>query len=556
MKLLTTQEMRDLEAAANQSGLPYDTMMERAGQATAQVVRDRLEGTGDILVLVGPGNNGGDGLVAARYLKQWGHEPTVYIWRRNLSDDPNLERARGVGLDLVRADDDSKGRQLCALAASCNVIVDALLGTGIVGGLRGSLPKLLKRIHATLKKRAGASAPGDDVPTVRPSAAEKMARPCAGGPLIVSVDLPSGLNSDTGEVDPLALRADCTVTFAAPKRGHYSYPGADWVGELVVADIGIPTADVACRIEVAEAQSVAALLPARPSQGHKGTFGKAMVVAGSINYVGAPRLAAEAVYRAGAGIVTLAIPGAIQGCVSAQLTEATYLLLPHELGALKASAAPLLQEALVGYDALLIGPGLGQAPETDAFLWGLLSGEREQRTIGFGQTQASAHRAVDLPPLVLDADGLNLLAGRKGWRKALPKDTVLTPHPGEMARLLGCSIAEVNADRLTVAQQAAEKWRCTVALKGAYTVVAARDGRQTVIPFANPALASGGTGDVLAGAIVGLLAQGMGGYQAAAVGAFLHGMAAEAWRQENGDRGLLASELLARIPQAIKALVG
>lgn len=555
MKLLTSQQIRDLEAAANQDGLPYDTMMERAGRATAQEVHRRLDQPGAILVLVGPGNNGGDGLVAARYLKQWGHEPTVYIWRRSLAEDPNLERARGVDLPFVRADDDAKGRRLCELVASCDVIVDALLGTGIVGGLRGSLPKLLKRIHATIETRSSAADLGDEVPTVRPTTAEKVAGPPC-GPLIVAVDLPSGLNSDTGEVDPLALRAECTVTFAAPKLGHYGNPGADWVGELIVADIGIPTPDASCRIDVADAGAMAALLPARPSQGHKGTFGKAMVVAGSINYVGAPRLAAEGAYRAGAGIVTLAIPGAIHGCVSAQLTEATYILLPHEMGALKESAATLLQEALAGYDALLIGPGLGQAPETNAFLWGLLSGEREQRAIGFGQTQTSTHRAVDLPPLVLDADGLNLLAGHKHWHKALPKDSVLTPHPGEMARLLGCTTSEVNNDRLAVSQQAAEKWRCTVVLKGAYSVVAARDGRQTVIPFSNPALASGGTGDVLAGAIVGLLAQGMDGYGAAVVGAYLHGMAAETWRQENGDRGLLASELLPRIPQAIKALVG
>jgi len=530
-------------------------MMERAGRATAQVVRDRLKKPGRILVLVGPGNNGGDGLVAARYLQQWGHEPTVYIWRRSLAEDPNLERARGVDLPLVRADDDAKGKQLSELVSGCDTIVDALLGTGIVGGLRGSLPKLLKRIHATLQTRSGEPTDGDEVPTVRPTAAEAIAGARV-GPLIVAVDLPSGLNSETGDVDPLALHADCTVTFAAPKRGHYGFPGADWVGELIVADIGIETPDASCHIDVADAQSVASLLPTRPSQGHKGTFGKAMVVAGSINYVGAARLAAEGAYRTGAGIVTLAIPGAIHGCVSAQLTEATYLLLPHEMGALKESAAPLLQEALAGYDALLIGPGLGQAPETGAFLWALLSGEREHRAIGFGQTQMTAHQAVELPPLVLDADGLNLLAGHKHWHKALSKDSVLTPHPGEMARLLGCKPSEVNADRLTVAQEAAEKWRCTVLLKGAYTVVAARDGRRTVIPFANPALASGGTGDVLAGAIVGLLAQGMSGYEAAVVGAYLHGMAAEAWRHENGDRGLLASELLPRLPRAIKALLG
>ena len=555
MKLLTMQEMRDLEAAANRGGLAYDTMMERAGRATAQVVRDYLPANGQrVLILVGPGNNGGDGLVAARHLAQWGYEVTVYIWRRSLAEDPNLARVEGLSLAILRADDDAKGQLLREQVAHCDALIDALLGTGIVGGLRGGLPKLLEWINAALAQRALDAAETVDVPVVCPE--RRVTRSGARvRPLIVAVDLPSGLDSDTGEIDPLALQADCTVTFAHPKRGHYLYPGADWVGELWVADIGI-AAELAKTIplDVATAEAVARTLPKRPSQGHKGTFGKAMVVAGSLNYVGAPHLAAEAAYRVGAGLVTLGIPAAIHGAVSARLIEATFILLPHELGALKPSACPLLREGLRGYSALLVGPGLGQAPETAAFLWRLLTQASKRSDIGFAQPASEPHAEVRLPPLVLDADGLNLLAAHEGWHKALPPDTVLTPHPGEMARLLGCDIAAVNADRLTIARQAALQWGCTVLLKGAYSVVAGSDGRQTVLPFANPALASGGTGDVLAGAIVGLMAQGMAGYEAAVAGAFLHAQAGESWRREVGDRGLLASELLPRLPQALAGL--
>ncbi|MBC7256798.1 MAG: NAD(P)H-hydrate dehydratase, partial [Chloroflexi bacterium] len=338
--------------------------------------------------------------------------------------------------------------------------------------------------------------------------------------------MPSGLDCDTGAIDEAALRADLTVTFAHPKRGHLAFPGAECVGELLVADIGIaPSLAQDLPIEVATAAQVASWLPRRPPNAHKGTFGKALIIAGSTNYVGAPRLAAEAAYRVGAGLVTLALAGSVYPVVASRLTEPTYLVLPDDMGVLTADALKVLAERLTGYEALLVGPGLGQEKVTEAFLAGLLSGQwRAPRPpIGFGTAETAPAAPAPLPPLVLDADALNLLARLPERLSTLPANTVLTPHPGEMARLSALSVEEINADRLGVAKRFAEAWRCTLLLKGAYTVVAAPDAPTVVIPFANPALATAGTGDVLAGAIVGLIAQGLAPYRAAICGAYIHG---------------------------------
>jgi NAD(P)H-hydrate epimerase len=587
MKLVTTGEMRQLERAANDSGHSYAAMMERAGQATALAIKERLATeVARVLVLVGPGNNGGDGLAAARYLHEWGHKVTVYIWKRELQEDPNLARAQELGLPILWAAEDggwppsppiqsgaSGGwGQLEALVREADVLVDALLGTGVTGPLRGTLRELLSAVQRALSRGVQLNAPTGRS-SVRVGGVQANASPLRGildgpaereqraRPLVVAVDVPSGLNCDTGEIDPLALRADLTVTFAYPKRGHFLFPGAGYVGELLVADIGIaPTLAEGLPDQVATPELVACLLPPRSLDAHKGTFGKALIVAGSANYTGAPCLAAEAAYRSGAGLVTLAVAEAIYPIVAGKLTEATYLLLPHELGALVPEAWQVLAGRAEGYDALLVGPGLGREPATGNFLFALLSGRRRadrgtacRARTSFASTPEAGER-LKLPPMVIDADGLNLLAGRPRWWESLPTGSVLTPHPGEMARLLGGEARLVEAERISTARDAAQRWGCTVVLKGAYTVVASAEGRTTLIPFANPALATAGTGDVLAGAIVGLMAQGLPGYQAALCGAYLHGLAGELRRKEIGPAGMLAGDLLPLLPLAIRQL--
>jgi NAD(P)H-hydrate epimerase len=385
-------------------------------------------------------------------------------------------------------------------------------------------------------------------------------------PRVLAVDVPSGLDCDSGAVDPATLPADSTVTFAFPKRGQFLFPAAAYLGELWVADIGIPP-ELASEIpiEVSTPSLVRSILPARPLNAHKGTFGKVMVVAGSPNYTGAAYLAASAAARAGAGLVTLGIADSLHPILASKLAETTFLLLPHDTGVLAPSAVRPLLEKLGDYDALLLGPGLGRDEKTQDFVAQLIGPEAggKKGHLGFVEPATPGTRAGRrLPPLVIDADGLNALSELPNWAHALPPLTVLTPHPGEMARLLDATVAEVEADRVQVARRAATEWNAVIVLKGAYTVIAGppseheaeADAAVYVNPFANPALASAGSGDVLAGTIASLLAQGLAPLEAAVAGAYVHGLAGELARQEIGAAGALAGDLLPRLPTSIQRI--
>jgi hydroxyethylthiazole kinase-like uncharacterized protein yjeF len=340
--------------------------------------------------------------------------------------------------------------------------------------------------------------------------------------------------------------------------GLLRFPGAGAVGDIVVADIAIP-ADLAndVLLEMTTAGQIRDWLPSRPHSAHKGTFGRVLIVAGSANYVGAAALAGAAATRVGAGLVTMALPLPIQPAVAAQLVEATYLLLPHDLGVIASGAVKVLGEKMGEYEALLLGPGLTQEKETIAFVHAFLGLERMERKghIGFRASwEAQELERPELPPLVVDADGLNALAKVSDWWKVLPPGTILTPHPGEMARLIGgeTTAREIQADREGVARSMAAEWGAVVVLKGALTVVAGPDGREVVVPFANAGLATAGSGDVLAGAIVGLRAQGMDAFEAAVAGTYLHGLAGELARVDLGDMGMVAGDLPPRLPLALR----
>jgi len=554
MKLVTTEEMRLIEQATDKSGLSYAIMMEKAGEKAAQAVQERISPEpANVLVLVGPGNNGGDGLVAGCHLRQWQHQVTLYIWKRDQEPDPNLTRAQEMGIPIVRASQDDGFHQLGALVQDCEVLIDALLGTGLIGALRGRLRDLLGAVRQSLDARA--AQPTKVVAPLRDILSPLPGPDQSNRPLLVAIDVPTGLICDTGEIDPLALSFDLTVTFGYPKRGQFLFPGAGHVGKLLVADIGLdPALAEGIGVEVATPEQVAVMLPTRPLDAHKGTFGKALIVAGSANYVGAPCLAAEAAYRIGAGLVTLAVPERIYPLVATKLDEPTFLVLPDDMGVLVPTALRVLAERIDDYDVLLVGPGLGTETTTKDFCAGLIEGRWRTgpKPIGFGTSGRDTSQRPNLPPLVLDADALNLLAGLKSWWEHLPQETVLTPHPGEMARLLACDVQTVQGDRIGVARSAAMQWGCTLVLKGAYSVVASPEGTVTVIPFANPALATAGSGDVLAGAILGLMAQGMASSSSAICGAYLHGLAAQIVSQQYGHTGIMASDLLSLLPLAVK----
>lgn len=534
IKIFTVAEMVAAEKASDTAGNRYDQMMEKAGRSVAEAIIERYPVEGkSILVLVGPGNNGGDGLVAGRYLAQAGADVAFYLYKpRNPEQDHNFAQIQEMGLFVIEAEFDQRYRVLRTRLSITNLVIDALLGTGVTRSVGGQLAELMKQVKAALASKGAREqgSSGDLVSLSKPFSLTPHL-PISPAIPVAAVDCPSGLNCDTGALDELALPAELTVTFAGPKRGHFIFPGAAACGELVVADIGIATdlpEVAAVDVELATAVYVQTHLPQRPIDGHKGTFGTALIVAGSSHYWGAPMLAGRAAYRVGAGLVALAVPQKIRATVAGNLPEATYPPVPDD-AVFSAASLSFLQET-VAAKAMLVGPGLDNARE---FMAALLVAE-------------------NLPPLVIDADGLNLLAQLPDWATKLPPHTILTPHPGEMARLMGISLVELKQrERVTLAQEQAAKWGHIVLLKGAYTVVAEPNGRTHILPFANPALGAAGSGDVLAGVIVGLLAQGLESYAAAVVGGYLHAAAADLFPD---DTGLMAGELANLLPKAIRKL--
>ena len=514
MKVVTAEQMRALERRAVESGIEEDALMETAGLGVARHVAQLLDGIRGrrVVVLVGPGNNGGDGMVAARYLADWGALVTLYMTSARRRDD-KFEDCRARRVRVVEAAEDPEQWQLGSYLPLTDVVIDAVLGIGSERPLEGELRRLMASIQDLRRESARAK--------------------------LIAVDLPTGVDADTGACDDACFPADVTLTLGAPKVGLFRFPGAACVGRLETVPIGLPDdADGDIDLELADAATVRGLLPERPIAAHKGTFGHVAVVAGSRKLVGASVLAAASAYRAGAGLVTLAAPETVDRMVAPQLLEQVHLLLAEtEDGHVAADAAGPVRALFGAASAAVVGPGLGDGDSVRSFLGALLLAEP----------------ALTIP-VVIDADGLNALAQTYDWPDRLRAAAVLTPHPGEMSRLLGRPIAEIEEDRVATAREAAERWRQVVVLKGAHTVVASPDGRAALSPFANPALATAGTGDVLAGIIGSLLAQGAAPYDAGVAGVYVHAAAGEAIREEMGDAGLLASDLLSRVPVVLRNL--
>lgn len=514
MKLVTSEQMRALEQAAAAAGVAADQLMENAGLATAQEAWMLLGSLEDrrIIVLCGPGNNGGDGLVAARHLADWGVQVYVYLVQPR-SDDPLLQPLREMEVAILAADDDANQQALKETMVGADLVIDALLGTGRARPIEGTIAAILDAV--------------------------KAARTGTFPPKLLAVDLPSGLDADTGAVDEHAVQADQTVTFGFPKLGLHTQ-SRDVAGRLQVVEIGIPAGlEEDLPLELLTTAWVRKRLPERPAGANKGSFGKVLSLTGSFSYPGAAYLATAAAARAGAGLVTFACARGLVPVLAARLAEGTFLPLPDDDGYLAAEAIEPLVEALAQYTVLLAGCGLAQRPSVEQLLRELV------KRIPAGM------RGV-----VLDADALNNLAGQAGWWNDLPPTTVVTPHPGEMARLTGKSVTEIQSARMTVAADAAHAWGVTVVLKGAGTIVAAPDGRIWLAPFSNAVLATAGTGDVLAGTIAAMLAQGLPAPEAAACGVFLHGTAGDLVGKELGDAGALASDVLAALPRARREVLG
>lgn len=503
--------MRRLEKSAIEYGLNYDDLIEKAGLAVAkETVKILRTAVGKrILVLVGPGNNGTDGLVAARHLARWGSTVVVYLVTGKQNDQQKIRLAREQDVLITSHSNDKDFRKLESEIRSSDAIMDAVLGTGRSRPLDGTTKTIMLRLN----EYHG---------------------------ILISLDIPTGIDADTGHMDPATPKATFTLALGHPKVGHFQIPAAEKVGQLEILDIGIPKAETQkIELEMLTPSWVKRRLPSRSLGDHKGTYGHALIVGGSGKYPGAICLATQGALRSGVGLVTAAIPRTIQPSLVSRLIEAIQLALPDdEFGNLSPDSLNTIYMSLPNYNAIAVGCGIGQSANTDAFIKKLLLSNPNLKQ-----------------PLVVDADGLNCLSNIRKWSSLLPTPTVLTPHPGEMSRLTGLSISEIQSRRIDIVKECAAKWGAIVVLKGAFTLIASPNGICRLSPFANPILATGGTGDILCGIIAGLAAQGMSLEDAASCGVYLHAAAAEQLKQSRGYRGATASDLLEILPGSTKAIM-
>ncbi len=506
MRVVTAAQMAELDRRATKEyGIPVSRLMDAAGRRVAQAAEEFLgvQGGRRVLVLAGKGNNGGDGLVAARYLRAKGFDVRALLTVSQ--GDPAGEPARALaaaanaGVTIHSVPASPSGDEL----AHEDLIIDALFGTGFHGPVGGVAAALI-------------------------DSANRSAKP------ILAVDIPSGLDTDTGRWEGSCIRAAATVTMGLPKIGLLVYPGAEMAGTIYVADIGYPAPlrdDPSIPTHVVTAEMIRALLPVRRPDTHKGTYGRVLIIAGSVGFTGAAALATLGALRAGSGLVVVGVPQSVYAIVASKVTEGMPTPLPDASGALTSDAVGRIEELAAGADAIAVGPGLSSASGVLAVVEVLLAGSR---------------------PLVIDADGLNVLAGRSGALDRAHGTAVLTPHPGELSRLTGVSAAEIQHDRLQAARSAATRFKSIVILKGARTVVATPEGEAFIIPTGNPGMATGGMGDVLTGAVASFIGQGLHPTQAAYAAAYLHGVAADLIANARGMVGMLASEVADHLPLAIQ----
>lgn len=511
MKTVAAETMQELDRLTiERYGVPGLELMERAGRSCAEIIHERY-GTGrerSVAVFAGKGNNGGDGYVIARILHGLGWRVTLLLLasRVEIHGDArvNLDRMP-EGVLLV----DVAGGEAEILARVCasDLIVDALLGTGLKSEVSGRYAASIGAINSS-------------------------------GKPVVAVDIPSGVDATTGRILGTAVRADLTVTFALAKFGHILYPGAECTGELRVVDIGIPSelVDAAPSVEYFDGASAAVVLRRRSRICHKGDNGHSLIIAGSTGKSGAAAMAANSAMRSGAGLVTLAVPESIHAVLEVKCTESMTVPLPcNGSGEISPVASRRIMELLPGRDVVAIGPGLGMSDDT----W------RMVREIVV---------AVRVP-LVMDADALNAVVGHLDGIRNAPSPVIMTPHPGEMARLAAVSVAEVESDRLGIAARFAAEYGVYLVLKGAKTVVAAPNGRLAVNASGNPGMASGGMGDVLTGVVTALLAQGYEPFVACCLAVFCHGAAGDLVAEEKGEMGLVATDVQETLPYVFKMLV-
>jgi NAD(P)H-hydrate epimerase len=537
--LFTAAEMRALDARAiGELGIPGTRLMEAAGTGAARLIIRQLGPVRGrrVAIVCGKGNNGGDGFVVARRLRAAGARVRVALVARRAEVRGDaawaLGRWRGPVLEIA-AEPDLPG--LARLLAGAEVIVDALLGTGVTGGARGLVAAAIEAIN----RAAGPAGPAPARTRRSPRPRTGVASGARSAPVVVALDLPSGLSADRGEIVEPVVRAALTATFAGRKRSLCLHPSAERAGRVEVIPIGVPEEEVARGIQtfLLEASDVRPWLRRRPADAHKGTYGHLLVVAGSVGRTGAAALAGRAAVRTGVGLCTIATPASQQPIVAALGMEPMTERLPETPRAtLAREARAAVLRLAERTDALALGPGLSTDGETQDLVRDLVAEVRL--------------------PMVIDADGLNALAGRLEVVRGAPAPRLLTPHPGEMARLLGLTVPEVQADRIELVRRAAGQAGAWIVLKGAGSAIGAPDGRVYVNPTGNPAMATGGSGDVLTGMAGALLARRLEPLAALLCAVYLHGLAGDLAAEAIGGEGLAAGDIAEAIPRARATVAG
>lgn len=506
MKIVSVAEMVQLEKDANNCGISYDVMMNHAGMGVAAWLKSNQGLDQGVAGLIGSGNNGGDTIIALTSLAR--HNIRTYgLLVKERPDDPLLVEYRQAGGTIVDISGGENFSQLQAVLSQKVIVLDGMLGTGFRLPLRGPLADLMARIHIMV----------GNLPETR----------------IIAVDCPSGVDCDTGEVSEETLQAKTTLTMAAVKQGLLKYPARGFCGDIHLIEIGIPMGELTKRLtlpELIDGEMINSFLPKRSEMGHKGTFGTCMVVAGTEPYTGAAYLAGKAAYRAGCGLVNAATLRSVRDALAGNLIEAIWTVLPEKNGGYDPAGVEKLQPLFNKTNSLVLGPGWGLSDSNAAFLMALLQSLPEKL------------------PTIIDADALKLLSAIDSWWKLIPKETVLTPHPGEMSVLSGIPIANIEENRWELTKTFAQKWGVSLVLKGAMTVIGLPNGQAYVNPVGESALATAGSGDVLSGLIGGLMAQGVPSDKAAILGVWCHAKAGQSAHAAIGSAaGVTALDILEQV---------
>lgn len=525
MKVVTPQQMGGIDRLCiEEFGIPGVVLMENAALRVVEEIEKSLEILPGkyIFVFAGKGNNGGDAFAVARHLFNKGAEVKVFLLAEKsaITGDAriNLNILEKSGVDVkelanspgTAASPDLKKLSLERLSSElslADIIVDGIFGTGLKGGVKGLAAEVIGLINKSRKP-------------------------------VISIDIPSGLNGESGKVEGICIKASKTVTFGLPKTGLLVHPGCEYTGELVIADIGIPARAVErfdIRTFLVDRLLVRGMLPKRVPDSNKGDYGRVLVISGSTGMTGAGCLAATAALRSGAGLVYLGVPSSLVHIYDSVVKETVALPFEDEgKGYLSKKGIDGIISAMKGKDVIAVGPGLSVNDDVAAVVISIVENAEV--------------------PLVLDADALNVLSRQPATLKSIKAGAVITPHPGEMARLAGISIGEVQDNRLEVARDFASRWGVTTVLKGARTVIATPDGRLFINPTGNAGMATGGSGDVLTGVIASLTGQGLDVTEAAVAGVYLHGLAGDRAAAQKGQHGLIAGDIAEELPYAIKEM--